>query len=603
MDLETLDEEENVPPAVASQRRLDRIAKKKTQLSSNLKSLNRQLKTLESEEGGLVDVGALTAEIGGDADLAEILEGIKLSEDEIQSLAEEIKKVEARRAELQEGGGDFKAQYANERRITKGIEVLLASQKVQYDEERVEIRELLEKLKEIKRDHLSETEQAISEALETPMQSAVSTLIGLIRTMADKVDMYSIAVPLAKVLKQVSAANVYTPKFNFNGEADTETQKWIAETFSPKVADRPTTRLERRRAGVTQSMTVLHERSMAAVDGMGRYTFDQFAFQEDELADLFVGAFSKFNIFEEFSVPMPVFRSFLTSMRAGYRSENPYHNYRHAFDVMQMLMAFLELTNATAYITSFDVFLLMVSAIGHDCDHNGLNNNFHINSQSPLAMLYNDQSVMESHHCSFTMKTLGKTESNLLANLTSEQLKDARSRMSDMILATDMANHFDVTNKFKVKADTAAFDADKAEDRQILCNLLLHGADLSNPVRPFGLAKKWAWSIIEEFSAQGDIEKKLNLPVSPMCDRDGLTTTMAKAKMQVGFGDFVIGPMYIQMASFFTGMQPCLDDLAVNRTIWNSIAAGEITMEQAVAEAEAKAKAALSPEPQPESDV
>ena len=33
--------------------------------------------------------------------------------------------------------------------------------------------------------------------------------------------------------------------------------------------------------------------------------------------------------------------------------------------------------------------------VQHDIDHNGLNNNFHINSQSPLAVLYNDSSVLE----------------------------------------------------------------------------------------------------------------------------------------------------------------------------------------------------------------
>ena len=75
-------------------------------------------------------MGALTKELGGDADMAEILDGIKLSEDEISSLTHEISKVEANRAELQQAGSDFKTQYANERRITKGMEVLLASQKV-----------------------------------------------------------------------------------------------------------------------------------------------------------------------------------------------------------------------------------------------------------------------------------------------------------------------------------------------------------------------------------------------------------------------------------------------------------------------------------------
>ena len=40
--------------------------------------------------------------------------------------------------------------------------------------------------------------------------------------------------------------------------------------------------------------------------------------------------------------------------------------------------------------------------------------------------------------------------------------------------------------------------------------------------------------IIEEFAQQGDTEKRLSLPVSPMCDRKTLETDEQKAKMQVG---------------------------------------------------------------------
>ena len=64
-------------------------------------------------------------------------------------------------------------------------------------------------------------------------------------------------------------------------------------------------------------------------------------------------------------------------------------------------------------------------------------------------------------------------------------------------------------------------------------------------VRPFPLAKRWAYLIIDEFTQQGDTEKRLNLPVSPMCDRDTLATDGQKAKMQMDFMDYVVTPMYL----------------------------------------------------------
>ena len=73
-----------------------------------------------------------------------------------------------------------------------------------------------------------------------------------------------------------------------------------------------------------------------------------------------------------------------------------------------------------------------------------------------------------------------------------------------------------------------------------LCTHLLHAADLSNPCRPFGLARRWAERVLEEFFAQGDRERAEGLPVSPLCARDG--TLMAAS--QIGFIGFVVLPYF-----------------------------------------------------------
>src|SRR5581483_1597279 len=45
-----------------------------------------------------------------------------------------------------------------------------------------------------------------------------------------------------------------------------------------------------------------------------------------------------------------------------------------------------------------DVFALLLASIGHDVGHPGVNNDFLIQSKTPLAQLYNDKSVLESFH-------------------------------------------------------------------------------------------------------------------------------------------------------------------------------------------------------------
>lgn len=55
-----------------------------------------------------------------------------------------------------------------------------------------------------------------------------------------------------------------------------------------------------------------------------------------------------------------------------------------------------------------DIFALLIAAIGHDTAHPGVNNAFLINTSAPLALLYNDNSVLESFHAMTLFQLLKK---------------------------------------------------------------------------------------------------------------------------------------------------------------------------------------------------
>ena len=209
-----------------------------------------------------------------------------------------------------------------------------------------------------------------------------------------------------------------------------------------------------------------------------------------------------------------------------------------------MLYSLLTLTDAADFLNPLDIYVLLICGIVHDVDHDGVNNTFHINSRSHLANVYNDLSVLENHHCHFAMTILARKESDMFGGMSEAQLKEARQKMISCILATDMGKHFDVTKKLKVLLQAQSFTKEKAEDRQIFADVLLHAADVGNTTRPYKIAKKWAGFLMEEFGAQGDMEKKLELPVSPLCNRDTLSTPKEIAKSQMDFIDFVIAPMF-----------------------------------------------------------
>lgn len=84
------------------------------------------------------------------------------------------------------------------------------------------------------------------------------------------------------------------------------------------------------------------------------------------------------------------------------------------------------------------------------------------------------------------------------------------------------------------------------KNRLFIMELLLHCSDISNPFKPFKLCEKWADLVVEEFFSQGDQEKHLGMPVSPMCDRDAVNIY----NMQLGFIEFVVAPLIIGECTF-----------------------------------------------------
>lgn len=63
----------------------------------------------------------------------------------------------------------------------------------------------------------------------------------------------------------------------------------------------------------------------------------------------------------------------------SYHNSNPYHNFRHAVDVMQSTWYFLNSISSESMsllLRPIDVLALLMAAIGHDVGHPGVNNGF-----------------------------------------------------------------------------------------------------------------------------------------------------------------------------------------------------------------------------------
>lgn len=186
------------------------------------------------------------------------------------------------------------------------------------------------------------------------------------------------------------------------------------------------------------------------------------------------------------------------------------------------------------WLTDLEIFATLVAALIHDYEHTGTTNNFHVMSGSEAAMLYNDRAVLENHHISAAFRVLKDDECNILQNLSRDEYRELRTLIIDMVLATDMSFHFQQLKNMKNLLTLAEPTIEKSK----ALSLVLHCCDISHPAKKWDLHHKWTMLLLEEFFRQGDLERELGLPFSPLCDRNNTLV----AESQIGFIEFIVEP-------------------------------------------------------------
>ncbi len=300
-----------------------------------------------------------------------------------------------------------------------------------------------------------------------------------------------------------------------------------------------------------------------------------------------------FGLIDEKIMPIKKLDPFLVSVTKQYLTSTLYHNSLHGADITQTICLFFNNSNAEeiCHTQAIDLLSIIIAALGHDIGHPGLTNTFQINSLSDMAITYNDSSCLENFHLTTLFKTIRKDETNIFEKLSSPDFKKIRKRMISEILATDMAIHGKILNnirskipdyllqdkndnndnyspkKFELITDIKNEETTN-EEKQALFDYFIHSADLGHNTKLFDISLKWVELLSNEFWLQGDKEKKMNLPISFLCDRE--TTNVPKS--QVGFiGGFII-PTYNYLVVMFPTLSYTIDNAKNNLNIWQKLA-------------------------------
>ncbi|KAJ7398012.1 Dual 3',5'-cyclic-AMP and -GMP phosphodiesterase 11A [Pitangus sulphuratus] len=271
--------------------------------------------------------------------------------------------------------------------------------------------------------------------------------------------------------------------------------------------------------------------------GIDNIHFDDFSLDVDAMITAALRMFMELGMVQKFKIDYETLCRWLLTVRKNYRMVL-YHNWRHAFNVCQLMFAMLTTAGFQEILSEIEILALIVGCLCHDLDHRGTNNAFQAKSGSALAQLYGTSATLEHHHFNHAVMILQSEGHNIFANLSSKDYSDLMQLLKQSILATDLTLYFEKFYNMKL---TSYFTKHKRLDI-IMQSLYLAvlAAVMKDPIA--------AELVTSEFFEQGDRERsELKLTPSAIFDRN---RKHELPRLQLEWIDSICMPLYEEFTSF-----------------------------------------------------
>ena len=301
-----------------------------------------------------------------------------------------------------------------------------------------------------------------------------------------------------------------------------------------------------------------------SIDELKSWQFDVLSYQHEALISTFASVLEYYDIPAKYSIDVQTLHNFSAYAMERHNKEAAYHNWHHGVSCMHMSFLLLSLGGADAYLTDDHIFALLFAALVHDVDHAGHNNDFEVKTATDRAAKYGNDAVLENHSITITYEEiLTRDGCDIFGGMKAEGREEEWKVLLDMakeyVLWTDPARHGELlktlaTKREEASAPTSMWNRDDPDSRSLLCRMIIHAADISNPVHSnFAVVRDWCSRISTEFAEQAKKESEAGLPVTPFMD--GLDDEYRVSKQQIGFYQWMAIP-------FFTMVAKCLPDAA-----------------------------------------
>ena len=269
------------------------------------------------------------------------------------------------------GSNDFMAKPIVKALLLRKMEMLVRHRlfRLELQKERAE--------KEALRKEIAALSGMMGSRVETPMQTITTVINGLLGRAELSEEVRSELTRLKTLA--LDESNLYKPRMSSQqpGRVDAVTRSFLLNelAFVPGTDDE-------NRSAFFSNLTV----DSRWVEELTQWSFNVFERSEDELLLLAKKMFVRLDLLNTFDIKPEVLERFLMVVKQNYNA-NPYHNWRHAFDVTQATFCFLTHFQAHQKLTPLDMLGLLVASLCHDLGHPGVNNAFMVTTMSELAIL------------------------------------------------------------------------------------------------------------------------------------------------------------------------------------------------------------------------
>ncbi|XP_044160328.1 dual 3',5'-cyclic-AMP and -GMP phosphodiesterase 11A [Bufo gargarizans] len=296
--------------------------------------------------------------------------------------------------------------------------------------------------------------------------------------------------------------------------------------------------------------------------------FDDFSLDVDEMITAALRMFMELGMVQKFKIDYETLCRWLLTVRKNYRMVL-YHNWRHAFNVCQLMFAMLTTAGFQEILTETEILAVLVGCLCHDLDHRGTNNAFQAKSGSALSQLYGTSATLEHHHFNHAVMILQSEGHNIFANLSSQQYSDLMQLLKQSILATDITLHFERRNEFFELVSKGEYNWNVKNHRIIFRSMLMTACDLGAATKPWETSRQVAELVTSEFFEQGDRERsELKLTPSAIFDRNRKDEL---PRLQLEWIDNICLPLYETLVKMNGKLKPMLDSVITNRSKWEEL--------------------------------